>query len=232
MIEIGGKPILWHIMKYYSYFGHNDFVICCGYKGYQIKEYFFNYAYHSSDILIDLVDKSITTINNATEPWRIKLIDTGEMTQTGGRLKKISSYLESDSFMLTYGDGLCNVNINKLIEFHFNSNCLATVSAVQPPGRFGSLDIEFEKVTSFKEKPVGDGSYINGGFFVVSPSALHYLTSDNQSWEADVLPKIAKAGGLGAFKHDGFWQSMDTLRDRNLLEELWRQPNPPWKTWD
>lgn len=231
MVEIGGKPILWHIMKYYSTYGFNNFIICCGYKGYVIKEYFINYAHHSSDINISLKNKTVTTINNNSEDWNIKLIDTGEYTQTGGRIKRILKYIESDNFLLTYGDGLSDVNINELISFHKNSNFETTITAVQPPGRFGSLEIENKNVTSFIEKPVGDGTFINGGFAIVNSSISNYLIGDQCVWETGALVALTKNNKLGAFKHSGFWQCMDTLRDKNHLESLWDKNLSPWKVW-
>jgi glucose-1-phosphate cytidylyltransferase len=232
MVEIGGMPIIWHIMKHYSQHGITEFVICLGYKGYMIKEFFSNYALHSSDVTLDLTSGKARIHTNNSEPWTVTLVDTGDDSQTGRRLQKVTHYLEGDDFCFTYGDGVSNVDITKLIEAHKVADNTVTMTAIRPPSRYGAVKLEKEKVVHFSEKPKSGEEYINGGFFVISPPALKYLTSENQSWEADVLPRIAEAGGLGAFKHDGFWQSMDTLRDRNLLEELWRQPNPPWKTWD
>jgi glucose-1-phosphate cytidylyltransferase len=232
MVEIGGRPILWHIMKYYSYYGFNDFIICGGYKSFMIKDYFINYAQHSADIEIDLIAKKIKLINNnKQEQWKIKIIDTGELTQTGGRIKKILKYINQENFLLTYGDGLSNININELINFHKNSNFDATISAVQPPGRFGSLILGDKNVSSFIEKPDGDGTYINGGFAIVNKSVSNYLTDDNCIWETDALVKMTNNSKLGAYKHNGFWQCMDTIRDKNYLESLWLKGQCPWKIW-
>lgn len=232
MVEIGGMPIIWHIMKHYGQHGINDFVICLGYKGYLIKEFFSNYALHSSNVTFDLASGKALTHANNPEPWKITLVDTGDDSQTGRRLHRVSDYVASEDFCLTYGDGVSNVDLSSLIRVHQMSDNSVTLTAIRPPSRYGAINLENDKVVQFSEKPKSGEEYINGGFFVVSPSALQYLSSENQSWEADILPKIAEAGELGAYKHKGFWQSMDTLRDRNLLEELWRQPNPPWKTWD
>jgi glucose-1-phosphate cytidylyltransferase len=231
MVEIGGMPIIWHIMKHYSHHGINEFVICLGYKGYMIKEFFSNYALHSSDVTLNLATGQTSIHSNNSEPWKITLVDSGEDSQTGRRLQKVAEYVKGEDFCFTYGDGVSNVNILKLVEAHKASHNSVTMTAIRPPSRYGAIKLENDKVIHFSEKPKSGEEYINGGFFVVSPSALNYLSSENQSWEADVLPKIAEAGSLGAFKHDGFWQSMDTLRDKNLLEELWQQSNPPWKTW-
>jgi glucose-1-phosphate cytidylyltransferase len=231
MVEIGGMPIIWHIMKHYSHHGINEFVICLGYKGYMIKEFFSNYALHSSDVTLNLATGQTSIHSNNSEPWKITLVDSGEDSQTGRRLQKVAEYVKGEDFCFTYGDGVSNVNISKLIEAHKASQNSVTMTAIRPPSRYGAIKLENDKVIHFSEKPKSGEEYINGGFFVVSPSALNYLSSENQSWEADVLPKIAEAGSLGAFKHDGFWQSMDTSRDKNLLEELWQQSNPPWKTW-
>jgi glucose-1-phosphate cytidylyltransferase len=232
MIEIGGKPLLWHIMKVYSTHGINDFVICCGYKGYLIKEYFSNYLAHNSDITIDLLSNTTEIHEKFAEPWRVSLIDTGENTQTGGRLKRVEPYIrDEDSFCLTYGDGLSNVNISQLIKFHKDHNRFATVTAVQPPGRFGALNLSGKQVNGFMEKPKGDGALINGGFFVLSPKVLDFIDGDHTSWEAEPLTNLANIGELMAFQHDGFWQPMDTLREKNLLEDLWVQNKAPWKIW-
>lgn len=232
MVEIGGMPIIWHIMKHYSQHGIKDFVICLGYKGYMIKEFFSNYALHSSDVTINLASGKPLIHTNNSEPWTITLIDTGEDSQTGRRLKLVTDYVKDEDFCFTYGDGVSDVNISNLVNAHQMSGNLVTMTAIRPPSRYGAIKLENDKVIHFSEKPKSGEEYINGGFFVVSPTALQFLTSENESWESDILPKIATAGGLGAFRHDGFWQSMDTLRDRNLLEELWRETNPPWKTWD
>lgn len=233
MIEIGGRPILWHIMKIYSHFGINNFIICCGYKGYVIKEYFSNYSLHHSDITFDFTTNTQIVHSSNSEPWKITLSDTGDATQTGGRLKRIGRYLdkETQNFCLTYGDGLSNVNIAALIQKHLASKNMATVTAVSPPGRFGILDCENSQVLSFNEKQTRAHDRINGGFFVLSKSTLELIEGDESSFELDVLPKIASAGNLGAFNHDGFWQPMDTLRDMNLLNDLWSSGSPPWKVW-
>lgn len=232
MVEIGGMPIIWHIMKHYSQHGINDFVICLGYKGYMIKEFFSNYALHSSDVTLDLASGKTLIHANKSESWTITLVDTGDDSQTGRRLRKVLNHVEGNDFCFTYGDGVSNVDISSLILAHKEAGNSVTMTAIRPPSRYGAIKLDNDKVVHFSEKPKSGEDYINGGFFVVSQAALEYLTSENQSWESDVLPKIAEAGGLGAFRHDGFWQSMDTLRDRNLLEGLWNQPNPPWKTWD
>ena len=232
MIEIGGMPILWHIMKIYSHHGVNDFVICCGYKGYLIKEYFANYFLHTSDVTFDMRDNSMKVHNQTAEPWRVTLIDTGENTMTGGRLKRIAPYLQSeDAFCLTYGDGVSDVNITDLISFHKNQNVKATVTATILPGRFGALDILGNKVLAFKEKPKGDGGMINGGYFVLSPAVLDLLDGDDCVWEREPLEILSENGNLSAYKHHGFWQAMDTLRDKTQLEELWQSGQAPWKVW-
>lgn len=233
MVEIGGKPILWHIMKMYSSHGINEFIICLGYKGYVIKEYFANYFLHMSDITFDFSDNSMNVHEKHVEPWKVTLVDTGESTLTAGRLRRVKQYLDPDeSFCFTYGDGLSDVNITKLIEFHNKHGKKATVTAVSPPGRFGALDISEEgKVTRFVEKPVGDGGYINGGFFVLNPDVIDYIKSDDSSWEGEPILKLASEGELISFYHDGFWQPMDTLRDKNNLEALWQQNKAKWKVW-
>ncbi len=231
MIEIGGKPILWHIMKSYSAHGINEFIICLGYKGYVAKEYFANYFLHTSDVTFDMADNSMKVHQNAAEPWKVTLVDTGDQTMTGGRLKRISPYLDEEDFCFTYGDGVTNANIGDLIEFHRQHGTLATVTAVQPPGRFGSLDVSGHKIRAFEEKPQGDGSWVNGGFFVLSPRVLDYIESDTTVWEKAPLQKLAEEGELSAFRHDGFWQPMDTLRDKIHLEELWDSGSAPWKVW-
>lgn len=232
MVEIGGKPILWHIMKMYSAHGVNDFVICLGYKGYIIKEYFSNYFLHMSDVTFDIGKNQTEVHQRGAEPWRVTLIDTGEHTLTGGRLKRVRKFLENeDSFCFTYGDGVGDVNISALIRFHQSHGKLATVTSVQPPGRYGALEIEGTRVTGFTEKPQGDGGWINGGFFVLHPRAIDYIEGDLSSWESDALHKIAFDGELQVYAHDGFWQPMDTLRDKNLLEELWNSTKAPWKVW-
>ena len=232
MIEIGSKPILWHIMKYYSSFGVNEFIICCGYKGYLIKEYFANYFLHTSDVTFDIKKNEIIIHQIKSEPWKVTLVDTGESTLTGGRLKRVKEYLDDDeSFCFSYGDGLSNVNIKESINFHNKHKKLATVSAVKPPGRYGALLTEGDEVTSFIEKPAGDGSLINGGFFVLSSRCIDLIENDNTSWENQTLPQLALKGELMAFKHNGFWQPMDTLREKTLLEDMWASGNAPWKIW-
>ncbi len=232
MIEIGGKPILWHIMKIYSYYGINEFIICCGYKGYLIKEYFANYFLYSSDMTIDLVENETIIHSNSSEPWRVTLVDTGNDTMTGGRLKRVKNYLDKEDFCFTYGDGLSDINIRDLINFHKSHKKLATTTAVLPPGRFGSLELEEDKILSFKEKPDGDGSWINGGFFVLSPKVIDYIDDDQTIWERDPMERIASNDQMRAFFHKNFWQPMDTLRDKNNLEELWRTNSAPWRLWE
>jgi glucose-1-phosphate cytidylyltransferase len=232
MIEIGGKPILWHIMKIYSISGINDFIICCGYKGYMIKEYFANYFLHTSDVTFDMQNNSMKIHHQRAEPWRITLIDTGETTMTGGRLKRVKEYVENDeAFCFTYGDGVADVDISRLIKFHFSHGKLATLTSTFPPGRFGSLDIRNKQILRFKEKPRGDGSMINGGFFVLSPKVIDRIDGDSTTWEQEPLSSLAEDGELMAYQHKGFWQPMDTLRDKNLLEELLKAGKAPWKKW-
>ena len=231
MVEIGGKPILWHIMKSYSVHGITDFVICCGYKGYLIKEYFVNYFIHTSNVTIDLNKNHVEVHQNHAESWRVTLVDTGENTNTGGRLKRISEYVKDDTFCMTYGDGVSDVDIGKVIDFHKKGKWLATVTAVQPPGRFGSLIIENKKVASFQEKIPGDGGWINGGFFVMEPGAIKYAADDQTSWERQGMEALAGDGKLGAYQHRDFWQCMDTLRDKAFLEDLWQSGKAPWKVW-
>jgi glucose-1-phosphate cytidylyltransferase len=231
MIEIGGRPILWHIMKIYSHYGLNDFVICCGYKGYVIKEYFANYFMHNSDITFDLKTNHQVIHNNSSDPWKVTVVDTGDTTQTGGRIKRVKDFV-GDTFCLTYGDGVSDVNIGATIEFHQTHKKIATVTAVQPPGRFGLLDIEGNDVREFVEKPIGDGGYINGGFFVLNKKAIDYIQDDGSIWEREPLVNMAKDGQLSAFIHNGFWQPMDTLRDKTNLETLWSTSRAPWKVWD
>ena len=232
MIEIGGKPILWHIMKVYSSHGVNDFIVCCGYKGYVIKEYFKNYFLHMSDVTFDMSKNAMHVHKERAEPWKVTLVDTGDNSMTGGRLKRIKNYIKDDEvFCFTYGDGLSDVNISDLIKFHKDSGKLATLTAVYPPGRFGALEIENMSVKSFKEKPRGDGAFINGGFFVLSPQAIEFIDDDRSVWEQEPLQKLSELGQLQAFKHDGFWQPMDTLRDKIFLEKLWNSNKAPWKTW-
>ena len=234
MVEVGGKPLLWHIMKMYSVHNVNEFVICLGYKGYVIKEYFCNYFNHMSDITLDLSNNKIEIHKKHAEPWKITLVDTGELTMTGGRLKRIYPYIkDEEAFCLTYGDGVSDVNISEVINFHKKHGKIATVTAVLPPGRFGSLEMDEDSVVAFREKPRGDGQYINGGFFVLSPKALDYVRSDDTvTWEREPLEKLAADGQLKAYKHEGFWQPVDTLRDKMHLEELWNSSNAPWKKWD
>lgn len=232
MIEIGGKPILWHIMKMYSAHGVNDFVICCGYKGYVIKEYFANYFLHMSDVTFDMANNSMEVHQRHAEPWRVTLVDTGEETMTGGRLKRVTEYVQDEkAFCFTYGDGVADVDISAAIAFHLSHQKLATVTAVQPPGRYGALAIDGDRVQGFTEKPRGDGGLINGGFFVLSPGCIDRITGDTTSWELEPLTGLAADGQLMAFEHDGFWQPMDTLREKNLLEDLWQSGLAPWKVW-
>ena len=234
MIEIGGKPILWHIMKTYSAHGVNEFVVCCGYKGYLIKEYFANYFMHMSDITFDMAKNSMEVHEQKVEPWRVTLVDTGENTMTGGRLKRVAKYIENEeAFCFTYGDGVSNLNITKTINFHRQHGKLATITSVQPPGRYGSIEYNSNKVvTGFVEKPRGDGGSINGGFFVLSPAVLEQIECDQTSWESEPLTNLAAQGEVMAFMHTGFWQPMDTLRDKNQLEHLWNSGSAPWKIWE
>ena len=232
MVEIGGKPILWHIMKSYSFHGINDFVICCGYKGYVIKEYFANYSLHMSDVTFHFGDSNRVELHSQkAEPWSVTLVDTGEMSQTGGRLGRVREHLVDDCFCFTYGDGVSNVDISSLIALHKRENREATLTAVQPPGRYGALRLNGDAVSQFQEKPDGDNAWINGGFFVLQPSVLDRISEDGTSFESDVLPKLAADGQLSAYKHSGFWQPMDTLRDRSRLEEMWARGQAPWKVW-
>ena len=232
LIEIGGNPILWHIMKNYSGHGVNEFVICCGYKGYFIKEYFANYFLHMSDVTFDMANNQMEVHQHKAEPWKVTLIDTGDDTLTGGRLKRVADYIKNqECFCFTYGDGVSNVDVRASIEFHHSHGKLATVTAVLPPGRFGALERLGDQVTGFVEKPRGDGGVINGGFFVLSPKVLDYIDGDQSSWEAAPLTKLAQIGEMMAFEHQGFWQPMDTLRDKNHLEELWASGKAPWKVW-
>jgi len=232
MIEIGGRPILWHIMKIYSAYGVNDFIICCGYKGYLIKEYFANYFLHMSDVTFDMNSNAMEVHDRKAEPWKVTLVDTGEKTMTGGRLKRVAKFLQhEDAFCFTYGDGVANVNIPELVRHHKSQSKLVTVTAVQPPGRYGALIREGVSVKGFQEKPPGDGTWINGGFFVLNPKVFDYIEGDQSSWEGEALEKLASAGQLAAFNHHGFWQPMDTLRDKVHLEGLWASGNAPWKIW-
>lgn len=233
MIEIGNRPILWHIMKIYSAHGYNDFVICLGYKGYLIKEYFANYYLHMSDITIDMRDNKVEVHQNNAEPWRVTLVDTGLETMTGGRIKRAASHLGDEPFLLTYGDGLADVNISETVKFHKSHGRFATVTATQPAGKFGALGLGAgDVVTSFQEKPAGDGAWINGGFFVLQPEVLRYLDNDASVFEREPLEALARDNQLRAYKHSGFWQPMDTLRDKNGLEEMWNSKRAPWKVWD
>ena len=232
MVELGGKPTLWHIMKIYSSHGVSDFIVCCGYKGYMIKEYFANYFLHMSDVTFDMQQNRMEVHERHAEPWRVTLVDTGEQTQTGGRLKRVAAYLrDEDAFCLTYGDGVSDVNITQEIAFHRDQGLLATVACVQPPGRYGALDLTGTKVTGFTEKPKGDGGWINAGFFVLSPKVIDFIDDDTTVWERTPLSKLAAAGQLAAFPHRGFWHPMDTLRDKILLDELWKTGKAPWKIW-
>lgn len=232
MIEIGGKPILWHIMKIYAAHGISDFIVCLGYKGHMIKEYFANYYIYSSNVTFDLKDNSVHIHNSEAEPWSVTLIDTGETSMIGGRIKRILPYVADDeAFCLTYGDGVGDVDIGATIDLHRRSRRLATVTAVQPPGRFGALETEGDRVLGFREKPVGDGGWINGGFFVLSPKVGDWIEGDQTIWEREPLERLAAAGELGVHRHPGFWQPMDTLRDKRLLEDLWASGQAPWKIW-
>ena len=232
MIEIGGKPMLWHIMKIYSHYGINEFVICCGYKGYVIKEYFANYSMHMSDVTYDLAGNQVEIHNRYAEPWRVTLVGTGDHTMTGGRLKRVADFVkDEDAFCFTYGDGVADVDIAQLIAFHRTQQVKATLTAVSPPGRFGALDIGNNKVRAFQEKPHGDGAMVNGGFFVLSPSVIDYIDSDATTWERAPLERLAEEGQLAAYRHEGFWQPMDNLRDKNYLEALWSAGEAPWKVW-
>ena len=232
MVEIGGKPILWHILKMYSSYGINDFVVCLGYKGYVIKEYFANYFLHSCDVTFDLKSNSMDVHNKNAEPWRVTLIDTGEETMIGGRIKRIIDFVKQDDcFCLTYGDGVSDIDIAELIRFHKSEKRLATVTGVQPPGRFGAIEIDGTRAIGFKEKPQGDGGWINGGFFVLSPEVVEYIEGDATVWEKEPMENLAKDGELSVFTHDGFWHPMDTLRDKRFLESLWDDKKAPWKSW-
>lgn len=232
MIEIGGKPIVWHIMKIYSTFGINDFVICLGYKGYVIKEYFANYFLHMSDVTFDMRRNKMEVHQNKAEPWTVTLVDTGENTMTGGRLRRVREHLAAEeSFCFTYGDGVSDVDIAASVEFHRKEGTLATVTAVQPPGRFGALAVEGKRVASFREKPFGDGGWINGGYFVLSPKVLDFIDGDDTVWERDPMERLSRLGQMSAYFHNGFWHAMDTLRDKNYMEELWQSGRAPWKTW-
>jgi len=232
MVEIGGRPILWHIMKMYSYYGINDFIVCLGYKGYKIKEYFFHYKLHLSDVTIDVGKNELTVHESFADAWRITLVETGDGTMTGGRLKRVRNYLGDDEdFCLTYGDGVSDVNIGKLIAFHKSHGKLSTVTAVRPTARFGALVMDGNSVTRFEEKPLSEGGLINGGFFVLSPKVIDYIADDATLWEKDPMERLAAEGQMQAFEHTGFWQAMDTLRDKNHLEDLWATGKAPWRVW-
>lgn len=233
MIEIGEKPILWHIMKIYSHYGFNEFIICLGYKAYMIKEYFANYFIHSSDVTIDLGKNKVEVLGSKAEPWKVTLIDTGLNTMTGGRIKRIQKYIGNETFMLTYGDGLADINLKKLLEFHKEKSGYATVTAMQPSARFGALDLDNQhNVLSFHEKPTGDGVWVNGGFFILEPEVFKYLKDDSSVWEREALEELSREKQLNAYKHTGFWKCMDTLRDRRELEQLWQAQKAPWKRWE
>jgi glucose-1-phosphate cytidylyltransferase len=232
MVEVGGKPVLWHIMKTYAAYGIDDFIICCGYKGYVIKEYFANYALHSSDVTFDLRRNSMRVHQSTAEPWSVTLIDTGEATGTGGRLRRVASYVGDEDFCFTYGDGVSDVDVGALVKFHKKQGTLATVTATQPPGRFGVLTLNDAKITAFKEKPQSDGSWVNGGYFVLSPKAIGYVDADSTMWEREPMERLARDGQLSAFVHRGFWQPLDTMRDKTLLNDLWAKGTAPWKKWD
>lgn len=231
MIEIGGRPILWHIMKMYSAHGIHEFIICCGYKGYMIKEYFANYFLHMSDVTFDMQSNEMEVHQKNAEPWRVTVVDTGESTLTGGRLKRVRDFVGDDTFCFTYGDGVSDVDIGKLGQFHRDQGLLATVTSVRPPGRYGALNVENERVANFQEKPAGNRGWINGGFFVLEPQVIDFVEGDDTSWEGHTLPLIAERDQLAAFEHTGFWQPMDTLREKTLLEDLWRSGKAPWKVW-
>ncbi len=231
MLEIGGKPILWHIMKIYSFYGFNDFIILLGYKGYSIKEYFANYYLHQSDITFDMKTGNAKVHNNTSEPWSVTLVDTGLDSQTGGRIKRVQKYIGNETFMLTYGDGVSDVNINTLLDFHKNNDSLLTMTVVQPEGRYGAVQINDNKINKFIEKPQGDGAWVNGGFMVCEPEVLNYIENDMTIFEQEPLQNLAKDGLLSSFKHKGFWKCMDTLRDKNYLNSMWKEKNVPWKIW-
>jgi glucose-1-phosphate cytidylyltransferase len=231
MVEIGGRPILWHVMKIYSAYGINDFIICAGYRGYTIKEYFANYFLHMSDVTFDMKSNSVEVQTRRSEPWRVTIVDTGESTMTGGRLKRVRSYLGDETFCFTYGDGVGDVDIAESIRFHRQQGLTATLTGVQPPGRYGALEIHGNKVSRFQEKPEGDGGFINGGFFVMEPSAIDLIDGDDSIWERKPLETLAATGQLAIYRHAGFWQPMDTLRDKNHLEDLWSRGKAPWKKW-
>lgn len=234
MVEVGGRPILWHIMKIYSHYGINDFIVCLGYKGYVVKEFFANYALGASDVRFDMVKNKVEFLNQAAEPWKVTLVDTGDKSLTGGRLRRVKDHLDNETFCMTYGDGVSDVDIPATINFHKKQKTLATLTAVQPPGRFGAFMMHEgqDRIASFHEKPVGDGAWINGGFFVLEPKAIDYIEGDLTTWEKEPMQNLARDGKLAAYKHNGFWQSMDTLRDKMVLEEMWAGGSAPWKLWD
>ena len=232
MVEVGGKPILWHIMKIYSHYGFREFIICCGYKGYVIKEYFSNYFIHCSDVTFSLEDNSLEVHQNSAEPWKVTVVDTGDTTLTGGRIKRVARYVGDEDFCCTYGDGVGDVNIGELLEFHRHHGGFATVTATQPPGRFGVMTLQDDRVTSFLEKPADGGGYVNGGFFVLSPKVMSYIDGDQIMWEREPLERLAKDRQMHAYIHRGFWQPMDTLRDKTYLEDLWNKGRAPWKVWE
>ncbi len=236
LVEIGGMPVIWHIMKMYSHYGYNEFIICCGYKGHMIKEFFSDYFLRNSDVTFDLKNNKMKIHTNSIEPWQVTLIDTGENSMTGGRIKRIKEYVGNESFFLTYGDGVCDVNFKELLEFHNKNKAHATLTAVKTPGRYGAFSLEKnnEKITNFREKPKGDGyetAWINGGFFVLEPEIFDYIQGDDTTWEREPMEALAEENQLNAFKHEGFWQSMDSLRDRTVLENIWNEGSPPWKKW-
>ncbi|MBI4388964.1 MAG: glucose-1-phosphate cytidylyltransferase [Nitrospinae bacterium] len=231
LIEIGGKPILWHIMKIYSAFGFDEFVVCCGYKGYLIKEYFSNYFLHNSNVTFDLVNRKMEIHDHACEPWKVTVVDTGQDTLTGGRLKRVREHIDGEDFCFTYGDGVGDVDIAKTVAFHKSHGKLCTITAAQPPGRFGQMKLDGDLVVSFQEKPEGGGGYVNGGFFVLSPKAIDYVRDDHVMWEREPMERLARDRQIAAWVHDGFWQPMDTLRDKNVLDDLWESGKAPWKIW-
>lgn len=231
MVELGGRPVLWHIMKTYSTYGIDDFIVCCGYKGYVIKEFFANYALHASDVTFDMRKRSMRVHSCAVEPWKVTLVDTGDDTMTGGRLLRVRRYLNDEPFCFTYGDGLSDVDVREVIAHHHSSGALATMTTVQPPGRFGAVRLDDQKIVAFDEKPGGDGAWINGGYFVLSPGVFDYIENDDTVWEREPLERLAADGKLSAFVHRGFWQPMDTLRDKTMLEESWAGGRAPWKVW-
>jgi glucose-1-phosphate cytidylyltransferase len=231
MVEVGGRPILWHIMKMYSSQGFNDFIICLGYKGNMIKQFFMDYFMLESDLKVDMKNNNIEVLKNNVEPWKVTLVDTGQNTMTGGRIKRVKDYIGDETFFLTYGDGVSDVDLKELLKFHKNQDSFATLTAVQPPGRYGAFTLESDKVMSFREKPKGDSAWINGGFFVLEPQIFNYINDDSTVWEREPMEKLAHESKLTAYKHDNYWQSMDSLHDKNVLEQVWSSGNPPWKKW-